>query len=209
MHTATDTQPIQDGYMTNSQGHLVPISMIKDIDIARHELVTKIVADARALHDAMAKFKEQTFADILAFVQLSGEQYGVQLGGKKGNVTMLTFDGRFKVVRQFADHIHFDERLQAAKELIDTCIQRWTSDSNDNVKAVVNKAFEVNKEGSVSTGRILGLRSLDIKDPEWLQAMQAIADSITVSGSKAYVRIYERVGDTDQYAAISLDMANI
>jgi hypothetical protein len=38
--------------------------------------------------------------------------------------------------------------------------------------------------------------------------MQAIADSVRVASSKAYVRIYERVGDTDDYRPISLDVAS-
>jgi hypothetical protein len=34
--------------------------------------------------------------------------------------------------------------------------------------------------------------------------MQAISDSVTVVGSKTYLRIYERVADTDNYNQISL-----
>jgi hypothetical protein len=39
--------------------------------------------------------------------------------------------------------------------------------------------------------------------------MEAIADSIQVSGSTTYLRLYERVGETDQFESISLDLAKV
>jgi len=57
--------------------------------------------------------------DVGAFIQLSAEKYEVKVGGNKGNVSLLSFDGRYKIVRQVAENITFDERLQAAKALID------------------------------------------------------------------------------------------
>ncbi len=103
----------------------------------------------------------------------------------------------------------FDERLQAAKQLIDECIQTWTEGSSDEIKALINDAFQVNKEGKINTARVLGLKRLNINDEKWLRAMQAIADSVQVAGSKPYIRIYERIGDTDQYQPISLDVAGV
>lgn len=195
--------------MINAQGHHVPLSKVKSIDIERNDLVLDIVEQAKGVRQMLADFKADAFGNIAAFIQLSAEQYGVNIGGKKGNVTMFSYDGRFKICRQYSDNIQFDERLQAAKALIDGCINNWTSDSNDNVKAIINKAFEVNKEGNISTSRVLALRTLKIDDTDWQSAMNAIADSITVVDSKAYVRIYERVGDTDKFVPISLDIAGV
>ena len=39
--------------------------------------------------------------------------------------------------------------------------------------------------------------------------MQAIKDSIQSCGTAVYVRVYERVGDSDQYQAIPLDLAAV
>jgi hypothetical protein len=107
------------------------------------------------------------------------------------------------------DNLAFDERLQAAKALIDACIKDWTQGSRSEIKALIDNAFQVDKEGKISTGRVLGLRRLDIKDQQWQSAMQAISDSVQVLGSKPYIRIYERVGDSDNYQPISLDLASI
>ena len=41
------------------------------------------------------------------------------------------------------------------------------------------------------------------------EAWFAKRGSVTVVGSKQYVRFYERVGESDQYAAINLDIAAV
>ena len=200
---------IPAGYWRDGEGRLIPENMVKPIDRARDDLVRELVGKAKAASAILADFKTKAFGDIGAFVEMSGEQYGVKLGGVKGNVTLLSFDGRFKIVRQIQEHLVFDERLQAAKQLIDECIQTWTEGSSDEIKALINDAFQVNKEGKINTARVLGLKRLIISDEKWLRAMQAIADSVQVAGSKPYIRIYERVGDTDQYQPISLDVAAV
>ena len=127
--------------MTNAQGHLVPVSTIKPIDIARDSLVKELMAKAQALSKAIADFKLASFGDIAAFVELSAEQYGAKVGGKKGNVTLTSYDGRYKVQRAIQEHISFDERLQAAKALIDECITDWTQGSRPEIRALINDAF--------------------------------------------------------------------
>lgn len=204
---AVSTPPA--GYWADAQGRLIPESLVEPIDRTRDQLVRELIEKAKAQSEMLALFKGAAFADISAFVELSGEKYGVKLGGNKGNVTLVSYDGRYKIVRAMQESIVFDERLQAAKALIDGCINRWAQGSRDEIKALVNDAFQVNKEGQINTGRVLGLKRLAIRDDkDWSQAMQAITDSIRVSNSKAYVRFYERVGDTDAYAPISLDVAS-
>ncbi|MNG28328.1 hypothetical protein D3C84_1135770 [compost metagenome] len=55
----------------------------------------------------------------------------------------------------------------------------------------------------------MALRRLEIADARWLRAMDAIGDACQVAGSKSYIRVYERAGDSDQYRAISLDVAGV
>lgn len=199
---------IPPGYRADANGRLVPEAMIKPIDRTRDELVIELVRQALAMHAALVEFKGRVFNDINAFVDLSAEQYGVKFGGKKGNLTLYTFDGRYKVQVAIAEHMVFDERLQAAKHLIDECIIDWSQNSRDEIKVLVQSAFDTDKEGKINTGRVLGLRRLDIKDEKWQKAMQAISESLQVVGSKEYVRFYERVGE-DRYQPISLDVAAV
>ena len=205
----TPTPDVTPGYMTNTAGHLVPVRLVSDLDMLRDQTVRTLVHQALNLSELLAKFKAAAFSDIAEFVQTSAEQYDVKRGGGKGNVTLVSYDGKYKVVRALQDKIRFDERLVAAKSLIDECITEWSETSPDEMKVLVNMAFEVDKEGKVNVGRVLDLRRYKISNPKWRTAMQAISDSLSVIGSKSYVRFFERVGETDEYKPISLDIARL
>jgi hypothetical protein len=200
---------IPPGYWRNAQGGLTPEAMIKPIDRARDDLVREIVQAAEKLSETIGTFKAKAFADVAAFVDLSAEQYGVALGGRKGNVTLMSFDGSLKVVRAISESITFDERLQAAKALIDECFLDWTSTARPEVKALIDRAFEVDREGNIRTGAVLSLRRVDIQDERWVRAMQAINDAVQVVGSKAYIRVYKRIGDTEKWEPLALDVAGV
>lgn len=199
------------GYLADSAGRLVPIETVRPVDIERDKLVLEIVEKAKALNAAIAQFKGAVFGDIEAFVELSAEQYGVTLKGAagKGNVSLASYDGRYKVQRAVAESISFDERLIAAKALIDECITDWSAGSRPEIHALINNAFQVDKAGKINTGRVLGLRRLEITDERWQAAMRAIGEAVQVVGSKSYVRVYERIGDTEQFRAIALDVASV
>ena len=199
---------VPNGYWQDANGSLVPISKIKDIDKLRHKRVTEMCEAAKAQSAALAGFKLTAMQAVEEFVAVSLAEYDAKLGGKKGNVTLVSFDGRYKIVRQMQESIVFDERLQAAKALIDECVKAWSRGSNDNIKVLVNDAFQVDKQGGVNTGRVLGLRALKIDDEKWQMAMQAIGDSMKVASTKPYIRFYER-NETGDYDSISLDVAGV
>ena len=73
---------------------------------------------------------------------------------------------------------------------------------------LVDDAFNVGKNGLVSTGKVLGLRRLNITDATWRRAMDAITESIQVVSSKTYMRFYERQDD-ESYKQIPLDVASL
>jgi hypothetical protein len=201
--------PIPDGYKKDAAGRLVPLASIRPIDLTRDALVRKLAARALELTDRLRALKEQAFDEITVFTQLSAEEYGVTLGGKKGNLTLISFDGQYKIQRQIQEFITFDERLQAAKELIDQCITGWAAGSPAELHALINDAFQVDKAGNLNTGRILALRRLDITDPRWLQAMRAIGEALQIIGSTAYLRLYQRDDETGKYQPIPLDIAGV
>jgi hypothetical protein len=207
MQNATQNTP--DGYRKDGKGRLIPVESIKEIDLARDSLVVEIIKKAQSVNKMLAQFKATTFGDIQAFIDLSAERYGAKVGGAKGNVSLTTFDGRYMIKRAVSDTLTFDEGLQAAKALIDECVHEWTEGARSEIRALINDAFNVDKEGKISTGRILSLRRLDIQDEKWLRAMNALSESVRVQCSKSYIRVYERIGDTDQYQPIPLDMAGV
>ena len=200
---------IPAGYWENAKGNLVPESKVKAVDKLRDQLVKDLCAQAEVKSADIGKFKLGTMADVNAFIDVSVEQYGVKAGGKKGNATLMTFDGKKKVVLQMQERITFGEQLQAAKALIDQCVTRWAANADDNIKVLITDAFQVDKEGLINTGRVLGLLRLEIDDPDWKMAMKAIADSRQVANTKAYIRFYQRSDASGDWKPISLDMAAV
>lgn len=198
------TQPT---HLTDSKGRLVPIELIKPVDLARDRIVQELVAKAMLERAELRAFKAWANSELAAFLELSAEQYGVTSGGTKGNVTLISFCGRYKVTRQIQDRISFDERLQAAKSLIDECLNEWTDGADSRICLLVQDAFQVDREGRISTERVLGLRRIDIDEPKWISAMKALNDSIQVESTKAYLRFHERDTPEAPWRPISLDLA--
>lgn len=195
-------------YRTDARGALVPINSIKPSDLMRDDLIKEIIAKVTPLNAQLAELKRDVINDLRSFIDISANEYGVALGGKKGNVTLTSFDGSYRIQIAMQDTLHFDERLQAAKQLIDECLHEWTQNSGADLKTIVQAAFDVNKEGQINTSRVLGLRRLNIQNEKWLQAMNILSDSIQVQASKEYVRFYQRNKD-GKYELINLDIATL
>ena len=195
MPVSKSTTP--EGYRQNAQGHLVPESQIKPVDKLRDELVMSIIGAARQRRQELAAFKLESMQQITDFIDLSAAEYGVEFGGAKGNVLLVSFDGRYQIRRAVGEHRVFDERIQAAKSQIDACIAQWSGGADAKLMALVDHAFRVNKQ-----------RQLDIDDPQWNEAMDAIADAIQVTGTSQYLRLYERQSD-GSYKQLSLDLAKL
>ena len=205
MTTANETPK---GYLKAADGSLVPESKVKDIDRLRSQVCKDLCEQAKKMQAQLLAFKLSAMEAVAEFVECSASQYDIKLGGKKGNVTLISFDGSYKIVRQIQEHIDFGEQLLAAKGLIDECIIDWSRGSKAEIKALVNQAFAVDREGKVSTARVLGLRKVDIADERWLRVMKAISDSMQICGSKPYLRCYER-NDAGEYIPIVLDVAGV
>lgn len=208
MSQTPEVQPVPKGYWQAADGSLTPEALVKLIDKDRHQVVTDLCEQAKKVSADLLAYKLSAMQEVQQFVDRSLANYDVKYGRVKGNVTLVSYDGRFKIVRQMQETIVFDERLQAAKQLIDECVHRWAKGSNANIKALVQGAFQVDKAGLISTGRVLGLRSLEIDDAQWTAAMSAIQDSMQVASTKPYIRFYER-NEAGEYVAISLDVAGV
>jgi len=203
--------PVPKGYWADAKGSLTPESRIADVDKARDKLVKQLCAKAKEHSGILADMKAQASADIDAFIAACAEQYDVKLRGAagKGNLSLTTYDGKFKVLRAVSDNVAFDERLQIAKNLIDGCIHVWAKGANKNLQAIVNQAFDTDKEGKVNVGRVLALRRLKVDDENWGKAMTLIADAMKVVSSKSYLRFYERDDVSGEYLPIQLDIAGV
>ncbi|RKW27744.1 MAG: DUF3164 family protein [Kingella sp. (in: b-proteobacteria)] len=195
-------------YRQDARGNLVSVDNIKPIDLARDDFIREAFAKVLPLREQMKELKAQQMADANAFVDLSVEQYGAKRS-VKGNITLTSFDGKLRIAIAQADVLHFDERLQAAKALIDECLNEWTQDSRAELKTFVLQAFDVSQEGKINVRKVLDLRKLDIADEKWQRAMKAIADSLHTQATREYIRYYQRNEETGEYEHLALDFARV
>lgn len=194
-------------YMRDARGSLVPLENVRAQDQLEDEVVRKVMVFARELSAQIARFKGHTFEDLNSFQSLLEQDYGARAGGAKGNVTFQSYDGTMKVQVQIADQISFGPQLQEAKKLIDECLIEWGAESRAEIRALVNRVFSVEKEGQINRAELFGLLRLDISDARWQSAMVAIRDSIRVTGTKAYLRFYERASPDARWNTVTIDIA--
>jgi Protein of unknown function (DUF3164) len=195
-------------YMTDARGALVPKDMVKTQHQLEDQAVRRVMFYARHLSAQIARFKGHSFEDLNGFQSLLEQEYGGKKGGAKGNVTYQSFDGLMKVQVQIADQISFGPELQEAKKLIDTCLIEWGGESRPEIAALVNRVFSVEKEGQINRAELFSLLRLDIEDERWVRAMNAIKDSIRVTGTKSYLRFYERASADAPWSAVTIDLAS-
>lgn len=188
-------------------GALFPVGMVKPQHLMEDELVRQEIAHALALSEQIARFRGHVHDNLGAFEALVAERYGASVGGRKGNKTLMTYDGLMKMTVQVADNIVFGPELQVAKSLVDACLTDWSAASGEELKAVITRAFNMDREGQVNRSALYSLLRLEIADERWRQAMQAIRDAMRVVGSKQYVRFYRRADSAAEWEPITIDLA--
>ncbi len=194
-------------YLKDAKGALVPIETVRAQDLLQDELVRKIVGYAEPLQAEIARFREHCFDDIDAFVDMLDQQYGAKRGGTKGNITVTTYDGLLKVTVAVADLITYGPELQTAKSLIDECVREWSQDGRVEIRALIDRVFNVGKGGIVDRTALIQLTRVEIADERWERAMKAIRESFKPIGSKRYVQIHRRERPDARWEHVSIDMA--
>ncbi|MFD2678022.1 DUF3164 family protein [Camelimonas lactis] len=193
-------------YMRDARGALQPVSTVKPQHLLEDEMVRNVFGHADELSARIRRFKGHTFADLAAFQSLLEQNYGARAGGPKGNVTFMSFDGTLKIQVQIADQLDFGPELQAAKKLVDECLVEWGAESRPELRALVNRVFNVERQ-QINRAELFSLLRLEIDDPRWARAMEAIRDAIRVVGTKQYVRFYRRDDEGASWEAVTINLA--
>ena len=198
----------EKGNWIDGRGNAVPVRYIDIVDRKRDQVVEKLIKAAEQEERRLKKLKKQVFEDVEKFIEFSSKTSGVKVGGMKGNIQLTNFSGDKRVEITMQDKLDFDERLTQAKALIDELLIEWSEGAREELRLLVNKAFNVDKKGRVNVKEILGLRKLKIKNKKWQKAMELIDEARTVLSTKAYIRFMRR--DTHgEWNSILLDLAAV
>lgn len=194
-------------YMRDAKGNLVPLDNVKPQHKLEDETVRKVIDFAEDLSAEISRFRSHTFADLFSLTALLAQQYGSSKGGAKGNTTFQSFDGCMKVQVQVSDVVDFGPEIQIAKSLIDECLIEWAADSRPEIRSLVTRAFNTDKEGQINKAEIFMLMRMESEDERWQKAMSALKDAIRVTGSRSYLRFYKRDKPDADWTTITIDIA--
>jgi len=177
---------IKNGNWIDPKGRDIPRDVIPMDTRKEDRLAERVYKRTLKLQERIAKEKKTIESMILDHLTATAEKYGEEW---KGNATIRDYSNTVKITVNISERITFGPKLQIAKQKIDALLVKWSADANPNIRAIMTDAFDTDNPGKVNAHKILRLRNLKIKDKEWQEAMDLIDESLTVTGSKRYIRI--------------------
>lgn len=198
-------------YMMNSRGEKVHVDLIKGDELMRDTLVNNLLADADVFRSMLGEFRAKSEQRVEEYMNTLMDKYHINAmaRSKKGNITLENFASTAKVQIAVQDTLAFDEKIQLAKMKFDEYFGVATEGSSEEIKLLINKAFDVDKEGNVDVKKILELRSYNIRHPKWVEGVALIEEAKKIVHSKRFIRFYRRALPTDKWQHVSLDLAAV
>jgi len=198
------------GRMEDEHGSLVRVDRIKTHDLIRDKLVRELCADCSVISLEIQTLKSRVSSKIQDLIDRMFADYGHKIGGKKGNVTLFSYDKSLKLERSQQDRETTNEHILVAKQLVDECIKAWAKGAKKDLQALVQKYFRTDGKGSYSVQDLKKLMKMDIgvDDQNWQTAMKALAGSIEMSHTETYYRAFFR-NETGGYESIPLNITDV
>lgn len=204
--------PVKDkeGNWLNSQGKAVPPGYVPKADKLRDRLVERHFAKAEKVRAAMATLKEATNEAVADHIETLFTEHGVK-PNDGGNYTLTNFAGTQQVAVKVQHFMDFDERIEAAKAIVDECLEKWAEGGHENLRVIVTEAFRVRDKRGLDVKSILALRNYKMKDNtgRWQEAMDLITESLHVDRSRAYLQFRSRATSSSDWQTLSLDLAGV
>jgi len=192
----------EKGCWINGEGDAIPPKLIRPEDKKRETLLQRSGNRMIALQDTIVKVKAAVEKIVDAYIETLALP-----ADWKGNMEIISYDGKVKLQVKSNPVLEFSESIHTAKARLDLLLEKWAAGSRDEIKLLVQRAFVTNRKGQMDKRAILGLRTLNIKDPEWQAIMELISDSVKVINRKRYIMLLVR-NEKDEWENINLNWAN-
>ncbi len=199
------SKAVKERTLTDAQGREIPIKVLHTEVLEKDAAIKKAMGIATKLQEQIIADKQKLIGIVEKYLNDAARRNGLEW---KGNAMLISFDEKYRIEMRFREKIQFGIELQLAKQKIDECIKVWSADSNDNLKAIVNDAFQLDKHGQLARYRIFALRRYKIKDPIWKEAMELIDKAILVTSTKQYISFAVR-DEAGNYNKIVLNFSTL
>ncbi|NEX47628.1 DUF3164 family protein [Pseudotabrizicola algicola] len=195
-------------YMADGKGGLRAVENVPTMKRLQDEQVRKIFGFAFALAAQIARFKGHVYEDLGSFDALMMQDYGLTVGGPKGNRTYSTFDGLMKVEVRIQDRIAYGPEMQIAKMLFDKVLNERAAGADPLIRSIITSAFDTDKEGQINRANVFVLLNVQDDDPEFRKGQEAIRAAMHVIGSKSYLRFQHRDAYDAPWQTLTIDLAS-
>ncbi len=196
--------------MRDSSGHDIPVKYVEKYDRARDAASRKILARYQKARRDLERLVVDSLADLEAVRATAAE--GDRAGGAKGNYAISSFDGLIRVEIRQSYLIRLDERVIRARELMFDYAKKLVGkiEGTDGAALleIIKNAFEANKAGALSYGKVLALMRLNINAREWLEAKELLAASIKPEKGKCYLNCSVRPDTQHDFRNVRLDLSD-
>lgn len=213
--TAFIPHPVPDGiieangnrYMADGKGGLRAIENIPPMKKLQDEQVRRVFGFAFALAAQISRFKGHVYEDLGSLDALMMQEYGLTVGGPKGNRTYSTFDGLMQIEVRIQDRIVYGPEMQVAKAIFDKVLNARAAGADPLIRSIITSAFDTDKEGQINRSNVFVLLNVKDDDPEFKQGQEAIRDAMHVIGSKSYLRFRHREVFDAPWQTLTIDLA--
>lgn len=199
-----------DNLWTDESGQQIPYNRTTKVERLHERSAAKIAREAINLNKRL-----NTFNNVIT--ELSNEAYEAFMDSKevkkvtKGNYTWYNFDRSIKIEINVNEPIKFDElTITAAKEKLDTFLDRNITSKNEFIKQMVIDAFETQRNGQLDTKQVLKLTRYEtkVKNELFSEAIKLIREAIRRPKSKTYRRVWIK-DEQGSYKNIELNLSSI
>jgi hypothetical protein len=195
---------------TDEQGITIPFNRLSNSEKVRERITGQLLKHSTTINGLLLKFKSDVDKAIQAVTEALMAEDKLPKKEWKGNFTFYNFDKSVKAELNINETIQFDDALiAAAREKLDTFIQKNVQGTDEIVRTLINSAFH-NTKGGLDSKKVLSLLKYrtKIKDSTFQEALALIEDSISRPSSKKYFRIW--VKDQDgKYQNIELNFSSM
>lgn len=191
----------------NHKGQDVPREYVAAFDRKKEQTLGSLLKKAERINELLTAFKVESFNSADALYEAMLQEANINVETRKGNYSLFSFDKSVRLEVNVSDRIEFDENIEFAQFKLNEFINVKTTGSDNELRELINNAFTTSK-GRLDTKRILGLFSLKISHPLWVEAMELIKKSISTNNTVRYLTIALR-NEFGKYEQVNLNFSNL
>ncbi|EOW2077614.1 DUF3164 family protein [Vibrio parahaemolyticus] len=195
-----------EGFVYDASGNLISKANISAIDLRKDAFTASMVEQVKDQQKRLAQFKENLVKAFETFRTELLEQYDAKLHtrGSGDNVTIYSFDGRYKMSYKTPKLKALGPEFEASRELA----REWFHKNKDNAPHDLLLPAQEFYTGEMTLNKALKFIGWKVQDPILVKAQAAAKDSMIVIGKKSYFNFYER-DEEGEYQAVHLNFAKL